>query len=399
MTGDGGPAELALQRVAELLGRAVERWEVGTRLPPMARFNGVLRELALPPARLVLRVAQLVTRDQREFNQAMVGAVYELAAAARALHEAALKDRAAAAAARAALSEVERRAGALEAGARAQAEATASLRAEADARLSELKAALERLSATVARRDHLMAGAMEAAAREGRAGAAVEAASRGAADALYADFEDKFRGARELIEERAAVYVPLFRAAGAGAAERPILDLGCGRGELLELLRRQGLSARGVDTSSDFVQRCRELGLEVEHADALSVLRRVPDGSLGAVTAIHVIEHLPLPDLSALLGESARALAPGGLALFETPNPRNLTVGAYTFYMDPTHLRPLPPELMAHLLERAGFRQVRILPAHPDPRYRTEPIADPTLAAANEALFGPQDYAVVGTRT
>ncbi|HEY8207161.1 MAG TPA: class I SAM-dependent methyltransferase [Myxococcaceae bacterium] len=398
--GDGSQEGLeldrALERVAELLGRAAETWNVGEQLPPMSRFRGMLRELVVPPARLVLRVAQLVTRDQRAFNQVMVGTSYELREAVRALRAAAGRDRAAGERARAAL---EQRLAAAEAALRAHRDETSSQRSEVERRLAGLQGTLDQLGATVAQRGHQIAEALAAAKGEGRtASAAVTSASRVVADQLYADFEDQFRGAPELIRERAEVYLPIFRAAGAGGKDRPILDLGCGRGELLEVLRKSGMSARGADTSTAFVKRCRDLGLEVEHEDALSVLRRLPESALGAVTAIHVIEHLPLQDLAALVGESVRVLRPGGVALFETPNPKNLNVGAWSFYMDPTHVRPLPPDFMRHLMERAGFRDVKVLPAHPDPRFRKEPIADPTVAAANEMLFGPQDYAVVGTR-
>jgi len=391
--------DLALARVNENVRRAGEAWNVGERLPEMSRWRGALRGLALPAARLFLRMAQLVTRDQREFNDATVGALRELAAAARALQSAAERDRVSA-------ERLARRLGEVEAAARAHVDAaSAALRADLDRRSGEMKASLDRLAAVVAQRDHQLAEVLEAAAREragggggGGAGATVQAAANAMADRLYADFEDRFRGTPALIKERAGAYLPIFRAAGAGAPDRPVLDLGCGRGELLEVLRENGMAARGADTSTAFVKRCKEQGLEVEHADALSVLRRLSEAALGAVTAIHVIEHLSLPDLAALVGECARVLRPGGVALFETPNPKNLSVGACTFYMDPTHVRPLPPEFMTHLMERAGFQDVKVLYARPDPRFRTEPISDPTLSAANEMLLGPQDYAVVGTR-
>lgn len=174
-------------------------------------------------------------------------------------------------------------------------------------------------------------------------------------DAFYVSFEDQFRGARADIKRRATYYLPILRAADVGTAVAPVLDLGCGRGEWLELLREEGLVGEGVDLNRVFVRQGAELGLKVHESDAIAALRALKPNSLGAVTAMHLVEHLSFRTLVTLFDEALRVLRPGGLIVFETPNPENITVGACSFYIDPTHRNPLPPILLQYVAEARGF--------------------------------------------
>ncbi len=219
-------------------------------------------------------------------------------------------------------------------------------------------------------------------------------------DALYVTFEDKFRGTREEIKERLRVYLGVIRDAGAGSDDRPVLDIGCGRGEWLELLKEEGLAARGVDLNDSLAQQCRERGLTVEVGDAVAHLRSLPEASLGAVTGFHIIEHLPMEVQLELYGEAVRVLRPGGVVIFETPNPQNLLVGACNFYADPTHKRPLYPETQKFFLEYRGFSRVELKFLHPhEPGARLPEDEAPELAARlNDLLSCARDYAVIGYR-
>lgn len=183
---------------------------------------------------------------------------------------------------------------------------------------------------------------------------------------MYAAFEDQFRGSRDLIRSRIEPYLAWVRAAGAGSLDAPVVDVGCGRGEWLELLTENGLEASGIDLNHDFIMSCERTGLQVTEGDAIEVLARRPAGSAGAITSMHLIEHLPFDRLVALIDECLRVLRPGGLLLLETPNPENLLVGSHYFYLDPTHRNPLPPTMMQWLVENRGFQDVRIerLSAH-----------------------------------
>lgn len=216
-----------------------------------------------------------------------------------------------------------------------------------------------------------------------------------ALDAFYVNFEDHFRGPRGAIREKVDVYLPLVRQSGAGTADRPILDLGCGRGEWLELLRDEGLVARGIDMNEAMAAQCRERGLDAKAADALQHLRSLGDETVGAVTGFHIIEHLPLAVLIELCAQSRRVLKPGGLVLFESPNCKNLVVGACNFYSDPTHQRPVFPETAAFLLQLPGFERVEIKylsPAEGSP-FDT---ADRAQAILDNWFYGPRDFAVIG---
>jgi O-antigen chain-terminating methyltransferase len=174
-------------------------------------------------------------------------------------------------------------------------------------------------------------------------------------DAFYAEFEDSFRGTRAEIKARMSEYLADVEACGAGLPDSPILDLGCGRGEWLELLRDNSRIARGVDINAEFVRACIDLGLEVERVSAVTGLRQLASGSVGAVTSMHLVEHLDFVELVELIDECNRVLRPGGVLILETPNPENLTVAAVNFYLDPTHRNPLPPPLLHHLVAARGF--------------------------------------------
>jgi O-antigen chain-terminating methyltransferase len=214
---------------------------------------------------------------------------------------------------------------------------------------------------------------------------------------LDAGYRDAFRGDSGQIRERLRVYLPHVRRAYAAAGEAPALDLGCGRGEWLDLMRDEQIAAAGVDTARHMVEHCTARGLTAAHADLLEYLRNLPGGSLSAVTLFHVVEHLPAGCIPELLDEVVRVMKEGGVALFETPNPRNLLVATYNFHLDPTHNRPLPSELLAFLAESRGLRSVEVLPLHPFPdSFRLEENSCPAARLVNDAFFGPQDYGLIG---
>ncbi|HEY9502494.1 MAG TPA: class I SAM-dependent methyltransferase, partial [Pyrinomonadaceae bacterium] len=218
-------------------------------------------------------------------------------------------------------------------------------------------------------------------------------------DALYVAFENQFRGSRELIKERVRVYLDDVRGAGAVTADSPILDLGCGRGEWLELVNENGLAGEGVDSNAIMVSACQERGLRVTEGDALEYLRALPAESRGAITAFHLIEHLEFQVLVQLLRESFRVLRPGGLAIFETPNPDNVLVGSNGFYYDPTHLHPLPKEYSRFMLQSVGFSDVVARPLNPDKDSLPENAVSPELRNfLNRLFFGERDYAVIGKK-
>jgi len=216
-------------------------------------------------------------------------------------------------------------------------------------------------------------------------------------EALYISFEDEFRGTRAEIKERCRVYLALLQQSQLGTETRPVLDVGCGRGEWLELLQEEGLWGQGVDRNRVLIEQCRRRGLEVIESDVLTYLHSLPDASVGAVTGFHIIEHVPLDELIKLLDETVRMLTSGGVAIFETPNPRNVLVGSHTFYLDPTHRNPIPSAVMRFLAEARGLCRVQILELHPYPKAARVQDADLDVAKRfNEYFYGPQDYAVLG---
>ena len=252
-------------------------------------------------------------------------------------------------------------------------------------------------------------GAALSTVRSGPPSEAVEAVARAHEEHGYLELERRYRGTEEEIRERIAAYLPYLK-----DLPGPVLDLGCGRGEALALLRDHGIAGRGVDSSERMVQLCRDRGLEAEVGDLFAVLAGVAEGSLGGVISFHVIEHLPGPALDRLVRLAGRALRPGGVLILETPNPLSVVVAARNFWLDPTHVRPVHPESLKLMYELAGFDPVERLDLRPFPAddrlpeidlatlpREQRPLADLVNRLRDrldEVLFGSQDYGMVGRK-
>jgi SAM-dependent methyltransferase len=226
----------------------------------------------------------------------------------------------------------------------------------------------------------------------------------------YVGFERRFRGDPEEI-----LTTLVDRYGDVLSDHQPVVDIGCGRAELLGRLAEGGVEVIGVEPDPGMAAEARSRGISVHEALAGDWLRSVPDGSLGSIITTHVLEHLELDDLIELLELAAVKLRPGGVFISETPNPASLIVLGNSYLLDPTHVRPLHPSLLAFLCEKAGFRDVRLQFFSPASGYhlpRTSLEAgdalppwaaelsstvDQGFARLNDVLFGPQDYAVVAT--
>ena len=222
----------------------------------------------------------------------------------------------------------------------------------------------------------------------------------------YVGFERRFRGDPEAINATL-----LDRYGDLLAGHQPVVDIGCGRAELLESLAARGVEVVGVEPDPGMVAEGRDRGVTVHQALAGEYLRSVPDASLGSIITTHVVEHLPLDALIEMLELSVRKLRPGGVFVGETPNPASLIVLGNSYILDPTHVMPLHPSLLAFLCESAGFRDVRLRFYSPASGYQLPAVRPPgrsprwAVAMAgqvntafdqlNTVLFGPQEYAVV----
>lgn len=213
-----------------------------------------------------------------------------------------------------------------------------------------------------------------------------------------AAFQETFRGSREQVRQRLAVYVPEVREAHSATGQLAVLDVGCGRGEWLELLRAENIAARGVDQNAFIVNQCRGRGLDVRQGDAMEFLTHEPEQTLAAVTAFHLVEHLRLAEQLQLMVAASRALAPGGVLILETPNPENLVVGSWTFYTDPSHQRPLPPTLLRFLLEAIGFEVVDIRRLHVDDELAERAMQEGWPSGLRDLICGPRDFGVIARR-
>ena len=223
-------------------------------------------------------------------------------------------------------------------------------------------------------------------------------------DAIERAHAMRFRGTRDSIIERIGIYVPELKAV---AELGPVLDIGCGGGELLEVMRDNEIEAYGIEIVDAAVQECQALGLDARLDDVLHHLSSVPAASLGAVTAIHVVEHLGIDTLIEVIDLSLKALKPGGIIIFETPNPGNVLVGADSFYIDPTHDHPIPSALLEFLVSIRGFADAQIMPLKRAPNLFTNVMPDEGVWANDVArvaqhvanvFLGAEDYAVIARR-
>jgi O-antigen chain-terminating methyltransferase len=216
-------------------------------------------------------------------------------------------------------------------------------------------------------------------------------------DQFYIEFEDKFRGSKQEIKQRLRAYLPYVDAFARASDDqgRGFVDVGCGRGEWLELLGELGIPALGIDMNAAMVDACIASGCAAKVDDAIAYLQRQPAGSLAGVTGFHIIEHLPFEILIALFDAAYAALADGGILIFETPNPENLIVGSCNFYYDPTHRNPIVPAVAEFIATQRGFTKAEILRLHPFPesyRVKDEGFSGDII---NQFFYGPQDYALI----
>jgi 2-polyprenyl-3-methyl-5-hydroxy-6-metoxy-1,4-benzoquinol methylase len=206
----------------------------------------------------------------------------------------------------------------------------------------------------------------------------------------YGRFAERFRGTEDYVKKNIQFYLPRFQ------VRAPVLDIGCGRGEFLEMLRDAGVEARGIDLSEESVARCRQKGLQVDQADLFSYLNDLPDGSLGGIFCAQVIEHLAPASLPEMIRLASDKLSRDGVLALETPNPECLAIFASHFYLDPTHTRPIPHPLAAFYMEESGLGQIEV--------HRLSPAVEsmPALSGLPEdfrnAFFGGLDYAIFGIK-
>lgn len=206
----------------------------------------------------------------------------------------------------------------------------------------------------------------------------------------YLRFAQRFRGSEDYVRRGLLFYAPHFR------GRQSVLDVGCGRGEFLELMRENGITARGIDLSEESVNLCRSKGLEAETADLFVYLDGLAEGSLDGIFCSQVVEHLPPSRLAEFIALARKALVRGGLLAIETPNPECLAIFATHFYLDPTHYRPIPPGLLCFYLEEAGFGRLRV--ERLAPAIESMPALAELPAGFRDAFFGGLDYAVLAER-
>ncbi|MCB1030724.1 MAG: methyltransferase domain-containing protein [Acidimicrobiales bacterium] len=393
--------EEAVRYARHRLEEALPHAHAGSEIPADARLR--------PVKNAMLGAVRPVTSHQAPFNTAILQALDGATAAIESMvHRVELQDHhgerlsAGLATAEIALDEVIEDLNALRLDVRSHLESFSSTLEELRASVDEAKSIA---ATTRAQQEVVLRIAQEALSAQGFTVEHLSELTRelgSGYERLYEDLEDTFRGSLESVR---ASLEPYLEDLAATKVEGDIVDVGCGRGEWLSLLKDHGIASYGVDTNEVVVERCVDAGLDVRHQDALVHLRTIEPGSLRAVTSFHVVEHLPLDVLVGLIDAALIALAPGGVLIFETPNPTNLNVGAASFYLDPTHLKPLHPQFLEFLVKQRGFTTVEARFLHPSneldlnvddlaaggTRDRAQGIVD----RINWAFGGPMDFAIV----
>ncbi len=224
---------------------------------------------------------------------------------------------------------------------------------------------------------------------------AQSAASPGPAAFDYVNFEERFRGSETTIRERQLFYAPYFKNC------RRVVDLGCGRGEFLELLKENGVTGVGVDLNPDAINACRAKSIEAHQSDIFAFLSNQPDESFDGIFCAHVVEHLTPESLPHLVNLAAQKLKPRGLLAIETPNPGCLAIFAGDFYLDPTHQKPVPGQQLDFYLQEAGFTEIETHELNPAAEVFPEIAAMDQLEALSgfrNRFFGGLDYAIIGRK-
>jgi len=211
---------------------------------------------------------------------------------------------------------------------------------------------------------------------------------------FYRAFEERLRGSREEIKARQTVYLPFIAPLKMLYASCSALDLGCGRGEWLEILQENGFEGRGIDLDQGMLEACETLNLAADQGEALEILKSLADESLALISGFHIAEHMPFERLQQLVAEALRVLKPAGLLILESPNAENLLVGSNNFYFDPTHERPIPHLLLSFLVEYTGFARFKLLRLQESPE-----LAKAGRVALMSVLAGASpDYGIVAQK-
>lgn len=215
---------------------------------------------------------------------------------------------------------------------------------------------------------------------------------------FYLSFENKFRGSFETIKNRLKVYLKILEVFD--KKDCNVVDLGAGRGEWLDLLGENGYNCIGVDINTAMVDLCKEKGLDVRLGSALGYLSDLPEFSVQVITGFHIVEHLNFDDLVVLFKEAYRVLKDDGVIIFETPNPENIQVGSNTFYLDPTHMRPIPPLLLDFIAEFSGFNFHNILRLNPCPELSLAFMGKLSVQEKDffDKMYRSQDYSIVACK-
>jgi O-antigen chain-terminating methyltransferase len=206
----------------------------------------------------------------------------------------------------------------------------------------------------------------------------------------YGRFAERFRGTEEYVKANQQLYRPIF------TGRSNVLDLGCGRGEFLEMMRELGVSAKGIDLSDESVALCKHKGLDAEKADLFAYLENLPEASFGGIFCSQVVEHIEPAELPKMIQLAVSRLERGGVIAIETPNPECLAIFATHFYLDPTHHRPVPHPLLAFYLEEFGVGNIEV--RRLSPAAESMPSLKSLPADFREAFFGGLDYAISGRK-
>jgi len=335
--------EDALNEILFHINQAQEQSNVGFEVPNFTRYKGLTRKLAKKVAKVLLYFLRVVTNPQRLYNQLIVQTLKLISIYIEHIDEQ--------------LNKIKEHINIDE------------MKELTD--INEIKETINNIKLHIDTQDHQMTillANLQKNANHSMPKQSSDELSREQdrlLDAFYLSFEDQFRGTREDIKNRLRIYLPYIDNVKLNHQDMSFLDLGCGRGEWLELLKDNGFKGKGVDSNRMMVKLCQDLELDVIESDVISYLSELQNNSISIITGFHIVEHLPFNKLIYLIDEIYRILTPAGFVILETPNPENIIVGSCTFYIDPTHINPIPLESLKYILESRSLSRVEIRRLHP----------------------------------